>query len=352
MRHFRKATIPLFLAALVLLPAAQARGKQHKVKPAQVFLDAADRADLQAPGSPPFELSATIQLIIQKMQLNGTYLLLWDSPERWSEKIVLPGYQRVRVQGPLGIWQHRNLNYEIPSVVDLDDALGFTWELRYNATLRPGKLKAKRVSGANLKCSRVDVGMYVQQVGNSEKVSESSERDFCFDSQEAELKAELYPKGRSRAPNLTAVEYSDFAPFGTKDYARTIRLSSGGKTFLTFSVNRIALLVHPPASDFTPPADGIFMATCAATEMPKLIKKVLPVYPPDEKSAGRNGHVVLYVMIAADGSVKNPRVIFSAGPEFDAAALAAVRQWRYQPRSCNGKPTSFETYITVYFQMR
>lgn len=348
---FPKASITCFLAALVLVPAAQAHGKHHTLKAKQVFLDAANRMDLRTSSSPPFGLSATIKVTIQKLQLNGTYLLLWDSQKRWSEKIVLPGYQRIRVRGPSGFWQQRNLDYEIPSVVDLDDALNFTSDLRYYAKVRPGKLKSKRVSGANLECSRVYSDTTVRPFPNF-LISHDLIEEFCLAPQQAELRKELFPKGASNAPNLTSVEYSDFAPFGTKDYPRTIRLSSQGKTFLTFSVRRIALLFHPPASDFAPPAGGIFTPSCASFEAPKLIKKVLPVYPRNERFAGQNGHVVIYAMIATDGSVKNAKVIFSAGSEFDAAALAAVRQWHYRPASCTGKPYPIETYITVYFAMK
>ncbi|MGH9638791.1 MAG: energy transducer TonB [Candidatus Acidiferrales bacterium] len=347
----RTAVVISFLAAIVLLPAAQAHTKQNKLKAAQVFLDAANRTDLRAPGSPPFELLASIKLDIHGTWLNGTYLLLWDSPERWSEKIALPGYQRIRAQNPSGIWLHRNLDYEIPSVKDLDDALSFSAKLRSNVKLHPAKFKTREVLSADLECSRTNINSYLPPGNDFQQLVDLTIEDFCFDPKQAELRVELFPKGANDAPNLTSVEYSDFAPFGTKEYPRTIRLSSQGDTFLTFSVRRIALLVDPPSSDFKPPADGMFMATCAAPEEPKIIKQALPVYPRDERLAGRNGHVVLYVMIAADGSVKNARVIFSAGPEFDAAALAAVRRWRYQPRSCNGKPTPIEIYVPVYFQV-
>jgi TonB family protein len=346
-----KASIACFLAALALVPAAQAHGKQHKVTAVQVFLDAANRTDLRSTGSPPFELLSDITLDIRGTRLNGNYLLLWVSPDQWREEVVFPGYLRIKVKTASGIWLHRSLNYEVPSVVDLDNAINFGEQLRRYAKLHPGKFKIRRALGTGVECSRVHTDGFVHQVDDFVHL-DASDEDFCFSSGQPVLNTVLFPKGATLAPNLTSIEYSDFVPFGAKLYPHTIRLFSQNDPFLTLSVERLASLVQPRAADFAPPQDALFEATCTDPVKLKLLNQVLPVYPSGEAAAGHTARVILYVLIAADGSVKRAHVVFPAPPDFDAAALAAVRQWRFRPESCSGKPTALERYVIASFRLR
>lgn len=57
-----------------------------------------------------------------------------------------------------------------------------------------------------------------------------------------------------------------------------------------------------------------------------------PVYPSVSRRFKEEGTVVLDVFIQADGTVGELRVRRSSGfPRLDAAALAAVRHWKYVP---------------------
>jgi TonB family protein len=64
---------------------------------------------------------------------------------------------------------------------------------------------------------------------------------------------------------------------------------------------------------------------------PSVETKVDAIYPADQIAAAKQVTLALRITIAADGSVTDPEVIESGGPAFDAAALAAVRQWRFRP---------------------
>jgi protein TonB len=80
-----------------------------------------------------------------------------------------------------------------------------------------------------------------------------------------------------------------------------------------------------------------------------LVNKVEPVYPRIAIISGTQGEVRLHAIIAKDGSIQSLNVI-SGHPTLAAAALAAVRQWRYQPYKLNGEPVEVETFITVNFK--
>lgn len=57
-----------------------------------------------------------------------------------------------------------------------------------------------------------------------------------------------------------------------------------------------------------------------------------PVYPTMLRRAGEEGRVVLRVLVMPDGLPGEVRVLNpSSSPQFDEAALAAVRKWRFVP---------------------
>jgi protein TonB len=83
---------------------------------------------------------------------------------------------------------------------------------------------------------------------------------------------------------------------------------------------------------------------------PQKITDVPPVYPAIARAARVEGIVILEVVIGADGSVRDPRVLRSI-PLLDAAAVEAVRQWRFTPTLLNGEPVPVVMTITVSFRL-
>jgi len=74
------------------------------------------------------------------------------------------------------------------------------------------------------------------------------------------------------------------------------------------------------------------------TRPPKLAKFVEAPYPETEKSSGRTASVVVQIAVSATGTVDAVKVIESAGPAFDEAALAAIRQFLFEPAEINNRP--------------
>lgn len=78
--------------------------------------------------------------------------------------------------------------------------------------------------------------------------------------------------------------------------------------------------------------------------IPKLISKVMPVYPPEERKAGVKGDVIMDVVLKPNGGVEAVHVI--DGPsELADAAVAAIKQWRYRPLVVKGK--AIDEFIVV-----
>jgi protein TonB len=83
---------------------------------------------------------------------------------------------------------------------------------------------------------------------------------------------------------------------------------------------------------------------------PKLITVVHPVYPDLAAQARLAAVVIMEALVDTTGRVLEVKVLRGA-PLFNDAAIAAVKQWRYQPLLLNGVPTEFILTVTVKFNL-
>ena len=79
-----------------------------------------------------------------------------------------------------------------------------------------------------------------------------------------------------------------------------------------------------------------------------LIKRVQPKYPAAALAAHIHGEVRIEATINKEGKVVNPKVL-RGDQTLAAAALDAVRQWRYKPYQLDGTPVEIQTDITINF---
>jgi TonB family protein len=76
----------------------------------------------------------------------------------------------------------------------------------------------------------------------------------------------------------------------------------------------------------------------AITKPPKLLKFVPAAYPPERKAAGVTASVLLSIEIGADGQVGEVEVVKGAAPDFDTAAVAAAKQFVFEPAEIDHQP--------------
>ena len=81
---------------------------------------------------------------------------------------------------------------------------------------------------------------------------------------------------------------------------------------------------------------------------PTKVVNVDPVYPPEARAARVQGVVILEVTLSPTGDVSDVDVLRSV-PLLDEAAVAAVRQWRYEPTLVDGVPVPLLLTVTVNF---
>lgn len=84
--------------------------------------------------------------------------------------------------------------------------------------------------------------------------------------------------------------------------------------------------------------------------LPKKVKHVQPVYPPEALAQGIRGIVILDVVVDTKGDVTSVSVIRSV-PGLDEAAIAAATQWKYEPVRVDGKPVEVVYSIPLTFSL-
>ena len=77
---------------------------------------------------------------------------------------------------------------------------------------------------------------------------------------------------------------------------------------------------------------------------------VAPVYPQLAQQAKIQGTVVLEIVIGPTGTVTDARVM-RQNPLLDAAAVDAVRKWRYTPTLLNGAAVPVIMTVTLNFDL-
>jgi len=86
---------------------------------------------------------------------------------------------------------------------------------------------------------------------------------------------------------------------------------------------------------------------------PKVIYKVMPVYPLSALEKGSEGTVILSVYIGASGIPdKIENKISSGSDELDASAINAVSQWRFEPAARGGQIIDCRFDVPVSFRIK
>src|SRR5580698_1166770 len=85
-----------------------------------------------------------------------------------------------------------------------------------------------------------------------------------------------------------------------------------------------------------------------ALSPPVPLHRVQPTYPAGA-AAGAAGDVVLGLTVSATGGVEQADVVESKGPELDAAAIAAAKQWTFSPATRGTRPIVSHIRVQLHF---
>jgi protein TonB len=82
-----------------------------------------------------------------------------------------------------------------------------------------------------------------------------------------------------------------------------------------------------------------------------LLSATPPTYPTLAKTQRIQGAVLVDALVDASGRVSAMKVV--SGPVLlHQAAMDALRQWKYQPATLDGKPVPMHLTVTVQFRLQ
>lgn len=99
------------------------------------------------------------------------------------------------------------------------------------------------------------------------------------------------------------------------------------------------------------PDDRVYHVT-SDIDPPELVHRVDPRYPLVDRRAGREGTVVITVVVDGNGDVAEAKIIRGVSEAIDRAAVEAVMQWTYRPAFMDGRTVSVYSVIRLAFSLR
>jgi TonB family protein len=85
---------------------------------------------------------------------------------------------------------------------------------------------------------------------------------------------------------------------------------------------------------------------------PKVTHRVQPVYTRVAIVVGFQGKAIVELLIDEQGNVAKADLVDDPGLGLGDSALNAVRQWRFEPSTLNGRPVSVIYRVTVWFHLQ
>ena len=100
-----------------------------------------------------------------------------------------------------------------------------------------------------------------------------------------------------------------------------------------------------------PSAPAAPLAVGGDVKQAKLLSSVPPVYPALAKTQHVSGNVTVDALIDANGRVTTMKVV--SGPSLlQQAAMDALKQWKYQPATLDGKAVPMHLSVTIQFRLQ
>lgn len=235
--------------------------------------------------------------------------------------------------------EHRLYLALLPSFWKMDDSSSSDRELKY---FRSEYLSKQLACVGSVKSSRDET-----KADSLESVWPA----YCFDDNGPVLVA-------SHENGTITNSYGQVQKFQNRNFPGRIEVSYAGKKRVDaeledlreVSADDAAFTPSPGATEYVPQTTKTIVQALPMKPL-HLTHRVDPVYPQSARAAHITGTVVVAATIGKDGRVKDAKIVSSPDVSLSAAALDAVRQWRYEPFTLNGQAYEVNTQIRLEFAL-
>ena len=319
------------VVAVLSLIASLSVAENKKQETKSLIDRAKELSDIRTDHSPSFRMKIAFKVIDHLKETDGTYVETWASPEKWRREIISGDFRRLMVANGNKIWTSTTT----PSAPSGTAELGFRMNLRlFSPESWINGIKERKIDLVTVRCLE------------SKRDYMGKKSALCFDKSTG-----LIAQGITSVPNDSTVmicAYGGYEKFGDRTFPRTMRCSESGHPVFESTLIELTTEISPEATLFAPLAGAVESVNCrgAIQNAPKAI------YTPDPVPSARDfapNIVVLSLTIGADGVPQGLKVTRSLDPAFGEAAINAVRNWRFQPATCDGQPIATQATVEVAF---
>jgi TonB family protein len=166
----------------------------------------------------------------------------------------------------------------------------------------------------------------------------------------------------SAAGVSVGIAHEDRAKFGTRFEQRHVLLDVCATGTVEKRKNRYVIRVQDPAqlrvandsvSSVSFGGDS-FSACDDGVELPKLVREVKPEYTQAALNARIHGVVLLEAVVLTDGQVGDVRILGSLDSKLgvDDQAVKALKAWRFNPGTREGRPVPVIVTVELSFRLR
>lgn len=313
----------IVLAALLLPPLVSATDKAREGQ--EILEQARSKSDIRE--LPHFTMKAIVKIEDRGKLVEGRYTLLWNGPDQWREETSFPGFDEIRVGAPGTVALKRNVDVIPLRVFQLHQTLEYG---RGELTVRPDEgikqVHTRKVNGIEAKCAEITGKLF--------------KREICTDALTGAL-----------VRDHPFVD-TEFTPFGAKIFPRSLRYVQEGRTLAEAEITEFKTTESLPSSAFDAPVGAVSEPGCLNPTVGHLVERVRPSYPEWDRRTHTQGTVLIYGLIGVDGTLHDLRVISGVSAGLNQASVEAVRQWRYEPFTCESTPVEVESVLQVNYALQ
>ena len=325
-RTSSRFTVFLALVEVLLLSAAFA--SKNDVEAAALMARAKQLSDIRSEGAPAFRLRTSFKIIWKNgSALQGEYSEIWFSKTKWRTETVAGDFHRTQNAVDRKRWL-LDSTAAIPEQLPAGSDFSGVNMLRAEAW-KAHKIETRDRNGRRMRCL------------------EAVKSSLCFDESQGTLVYAVTPPLAGSASRDNACSYSDYQKFGDHLVARSYVCTEHSVTTIEAKVVELATNPAPEQELFIPGAGAKESVNCLGPVLPpKLERQVDPTLP--QFSLGGNT-VVMSIVVGTSGTPRDFSVLTRPDQQFDHAALEAVKQWRFQPATCDGEPVETKIAVEIYF---
>ncbi|HVU34034.1 MAG TPA: TonB family protein [Opitutaceae bacterium] len=100
------------------------------------------------------------------------------------------------------------------------------------------------------------------------------------------------------------------------------------------------------------PAAPIVFDAGALDELPRPRSRTAPNYPFEMRRAGITGEVTVDFIVDKDGNVHHAKAIKSTRPEFEASAIEAISNWKFDPGLKGGRVVNTHMQVPIVYSLQ